>query len=176
MIGRNLFISYQDNTNFQGNYPNSKIHGANMGPIWVPPGAGRTQLGPMLATWTLLSGYWPYWSLWWLDRWWPLSAWQDHVFNLVTTDTMSMQSINIQFRLSGEMSSMEKQFNYNADDFDSLVQDCCISIAYTVKIVQSCIRPFICHYSAMEISNWHFQLTIKSYASNKARWSSGQTK
>ena len=23
---------------------------------WGPPGAGRTQLGPMLATWTLLSG------------------------------------------------------------------------------------------------------------------------
>ena len=29
-----------------------------MGPTWGPPGADRTQLGPMWATWTLLSGYW----------------------------------------------------------------------------------------------------------------------
>ena len=27
-----------------------------MGPTWGPPGAGRTQVGPMLAQWTLLSG------------------------------------------------------------------------------------------------------------------------
>ena len=27
-----------------------------MGPTWGPPGAARTQAGPMLATWTLLSG------------------------------------------------------------------------------------------------------------------------
>ena len=27
-----------------------------MGPIWGPPGADRTQMGPMLAPWTLLSG------------------------------------------------------------------------------------------------------------------------
>ena len=26
-----------------------------MGPTWGPPGADRTQMGPMLATWTLLS-------------------------------------------------------------------------------------------------------------------------
>ena len=28
-----------------------------MGPTWGPPGDDRTQVGPMLATWTLLSGY-----------------------------------------------------------------------------------------------------------------------
>ena len=28
-----------------------------MGPTWGPPGATRTQVGPMLATWTLLSGF-----------------------------------------------------------------------------------------------------------------------
>ena len=28
-----------------------------MGPIWGPSGADRTQVGPMLAPWTLLSGY-----------------------------------------------------------------------------------------------------------------------
>ena len=28
-----------------------------MGPIWGPPGADRTQVGPVLAPWTLLSGY-----------------------------------------------------------------------------------------------------------------------
>ena len=27
-----------------------------MGPTWVPPGADRTHVGPMWATWTLLSG------------------------------------------------------------------------------------------------------------------------
>ena len=28
-----------------------------MGPTWVPPGAKKTRMGPMLALWTLLSGY-----------------------------------------------------------------------------------------------------------------------
>ena len=32
--------------------PDNKVHGANMG----PSGADRTQVGPMLAPWTLLSG------------------------------------------------------------------------------------------------------------------------
>ena len=33
-------------------YPDNKVHGANMGPIW-----GRQEPdGPMLAPWTLLSG------------------------------------------------------------------------------------------------------------------------
>ena len=30
-----------------------------MGPTWGPPGADRTQVGPMLTTWTLLSGWLP---------------------------------------------------------------------------------------------------------------------
>ena len=34
----------------QTGIPDSKVHGANMG----PPGADRTQVGPMLASWTLL--------------------------------------------------------------------------------------------------------------------------
>ena len=29
-----------------------------MGPTWGPPGSCRPQMGPMLAPWTLLSGYW----------------------------------------------------------------------------------------------------------------------
>ena len=29
-----------------------------MGPTWGPSGADRTQVGPMLAPWTLLSGWW----------------------------------------------------------------------------------------------------------------------
>ena len=32
--------------------PDSKIHG----PIWDPPGSDRTQVGPMWASWKLLSG------------------------------------------------------------------------------------------------------------------------
>ena len=40
--------------------PDSKVHGANMG----PPGSCRPQMGPMLAPWTLLSG-----SVWfWLGH------------------------------------------------------------------------------------------------------------
>ena len=41
------------------NFPDSKVHGANMG----PPGAHRTQVGPMWATWTLLSGLFWSWNL-----------------------------------------------------------------------------------------------------------------
>ena len=33
-------------------HPDSKVHG----PTWGPSGADRTQVGPMLAPWTLLSG------------------------------------------------------------------------------------------------------------------------
>ena len=34
-------------------YTDDKVHG----PTWDPPGADRTQVGPMLAIWTLLYGY-----------------------------------------------------------------------------------------------------------------------
>ena len=34
-------------------YPDSKVPGVNMGPIW----ADSTQMGPMLVPWTSLSGY-----------------------------------------------------------------------------------------------------------------------
>ena len=34
-----------------------------MGPTWGPSGADRTQVGPMLAPWTLLSGYYHYYLL-----------------------------------------------------------------------------------------------------------------
>ena len=41
-----------------GLVPNKGILVARlMGPIWGLPGAGRTQVGPMLATWTWLSGH-----------------------------------------------------------------------------------------------------------------------
>ena len=36
----------------RGTNPDSKVHGANMG----PPGSCRPQMGPILAPWTLLSG------------------------------------------------------------------------------------------------------------------------
>ena len=35
--------------------PDSKVHG----PTWGPPGSYRPQMGPMLAPWTLLSGWLP---------------------------------------------------------------------------------------------------------------------
>ena len=40
-------------------YPDSKVHGAYMG----PSGADRAHVGPMLAPWTLLSGYLPHITL-----------------------------------------------------------------------------------------------------------------
>ena len=31
----------------------------SIGPTWGPPGSCRPHMGPMLAPWTLLSGFWP---------------------------------------------------------------------------------------------------------------------
>ena len=61
--------------------PDSKVHG----PKWGPSGADRTQVGPMLAPWTLLSG-----MFWWLKSqlWshnasaWELSA--NHMLQCIT--------------------------------------------------------------------------------------------
>ena len=39
-------------------YPESKVHEANMGPTWVLSAPD----GPMLAPWSLLSGYLIFWS------------------------------------------------------------------------------------------------------------------
>ena len=55
-----IIISYSYWAIFQqvgDDTPDSKVHGANMGPIWGPSGADRTQVGPMLAPWAFLSGY-----------------------------------------------------------------------------------------------------------------------
>ena len=40
------------------NWQNTALIARFMGPTWGPPGANRTQVGPMLAPWTLLSGRW----------------------------------------------------------------------------------------------------------------------
>ena len=36
--------------------PDSKVHGANMGPIWGRQNPGGPHVGPLMAHWTLLSG------------------------------------------------------------------------------------------------------------------------
>ena len=44
----------------QGHFPGEgryTLIARSMGPTWGPSGANRTQVGPMLAPWTLLSGY-----------------------------------------------------------------------------------------------------------------------
>ena len=41
------YINLNDNNLYE--FPNSKVHGAHMGPTWVD----RTQVGPMLAQWNL---------------------------------------------------------------------------------------------------------------------------
>ena len=45
-------LVHQRSINFQLiEGPDSKNHGANMGPTWGPPGSCRPQMGPMLAPW-----------------------------------------------------------------------------------------------------------------------------
>ena len=56
-----------------------------MGPTWGPSGADRTQVGPMLAPWTLLSGM----TLWQIvvptmaTRWQGPCRWMEPLFNKV---------------------------------------------------------------------------------------------
>ena len=62
MVGylKSYFLVYLIMQNFSKalkRYPDSKVHGANMGPTWGLPGSCRPQMGPVLAPWTLLSGY-----------------------------------------------------------------------------------------------------------------------
>ena len=42
-------------------YVSPTLIARSMGPTWGPSGADRTQVGPMLAPWTLLSGHTCYW-------------------------------------------------------------------------------------------------------------------
>ena len=51
-VGHSLCYSWGAHSGMCAATPSSKVHGANMG----PSGADRTQVGPMLAPWTLLSG------------------------------------------------------------------------------------------------------------------------
>ena len=40
-----------------------------MGPTWGPPGSCRPQMGPMMAPWSLLSGYSPCHDMYWEPLW-----------------------------------------------------------------------------------------------------------
>ena len=67
--------------------PDSKVHGANVGPTW----ADRTQVGPMLATWILLSGWLSnclYFSLLMF-----LSSQNSRSFEYVWVNSMSMEYV-----------------------------------------------------------------------------------
>ena len=56
--------------------PKATLIARFMGPTWGPSGADRTQVGPMLAPWTLLSGYrWPKASTCCINQCWP-SNWR----------------------------------------------------------------------------------------------------
>ena len=45
-------------TNHAMNYPDSKIHGANMGPIWDWQGPGGPHVGPMnFAIWVMMTQF-----------------------------------------------------------------------------------------------------------------------
>ena len=46
-----------------GHWPSISLIARFMGPTWDPPGDDRTQVGPMLAPWTLLSGLGNCWEI-----------------------------------------------------------------------------------------------------------------
>ena len=53
-----------------------------MGPAWGPSGADRTQVGPMLAPWTLLSGTFIEDNPWWLTHEAMMTSWYGNVFRV----------------------------------------------------------------------------------------------
>ena len=85
--------SSQDRNSHYNTTPDSKVRGADMG----PSGADRTQVGPMLAPWTLLSGYclvtvlssyWERRSLYW--NW--FCSWYVSLYYLLPGDYVSTYS------------------------------------------------------------------------------------
>ena len=62
-----------------------------------------------------------------------------------------------QHQATEEMISMSQEVTDGTFDFhiDGLVQDCSISIANTLEILQSCTKPSIYHLSLSEIS-WYY--------------------
>ena len=62
-----------------------------MGPIWGPSGAGRTQVGPMLAPWTFLFGVR---KAFFVNPWWEAISWQ-----FVTDLSLSRSTVHIDIRL-----------------------------------------------------------------------------
>ena len=49
-------ITYWTTSSWHSTVSTTPLIARFMGPTWGPPGADRTQVGPMLAPWTLLSG------------------------------------------------------------------------------------------------------------------------
>ena len=71
-----------------------------MGPTWAPSGADRTQVGPVLAPWTLLSG--THWQFLYLDT--DINAFKIYLWNLYVSfpysSITSQQSIHGGFPIS----------------------------------------------------------------------------
>ena len=60
-----LVIMWQSSSSyccFRCWWHNTPLIAKFMGPTWGPSGADRTQVGPMLAPWSLLSGSWSPWT------------------------------------------------------------------------------------------------------------------
>ena len=64
-----------------------------MGPTWGPPGANRTQMGSMLAPWTLLSGLYQ----WYLKQNTVVCSFQMHKISSAKIDHSRSQCINGQY-------------------------------------------------------------------------------
>ena len=70
-IWRKTWRPWQSTTPMYGAWHQWSLIARFMGPTWGPAGAGRTQVGPMLAPWTLLSGIWNTWGHPVFDLWGP---------------------------------------------------------------------------------------------------------
>ena len=55
-LGLNVLSAMSSSINTNDPIANTSLIARFMGPAWGPSGADRTQVGPMLAPWTLLSG------------------------------------------------------------------------------------------------------------------------
>ena len=114
-----------------------------MGPTWGPPGSCRPQMGPMLAPWTLLSGYHT-----------------SKVFCAAACAKLFWSKVNVLFNptlyFSFHSGDVLPSTNY-VDHIDDLVQNCSISIANTMG---SRIKQSIC---------WTSKQRRKSYRSLELR-------
>ena len=148
-----------------------------MGPTWGPPGSCRPQMDPMLAQWTLLSGYLSIWGQRLLSHY----LWC-YIFEAVDRFRVKIILIiaaigKIQQRSKFQPPSiLDRRLRLHCAACDSSLNSWVVSldiflhIYRTVPImVPSTLKRAVntlLHYSAINIGNYHFKddtLTINIY-------------